>query len=128
MRAIMVAKHATPEGDAVVGSVLFGQYLRLCIAVRIETCPLALRPGGSLLRATDVPIGTAALQHGAQVEAQLFPWVGGECPPSRGRVRASRIALVAFGETLMPARDKRQVRVRDLRTRRLRGKPQSAET
>src|SRR5262249_19190026 len=33
---------------------------------------LALRPGCLLLRATDIPIGTAALQHGAQVKAQLL--------------------------------------------------------
>src|SRR5258708_3330942 len=33
---------------------------------------VAIRPGGSLLGAVDVPIGTAALQHGAQVEPQFF--------------------------------------------------------
>src|SRR5437868_11909987 len=54
------------------GSVLFGQRLRLSFSVRIETRLLALRPGCSLLRAADVPIGTAALQYGAQVEAQLL--------------------------------------------------------
>src|SRR2546421_464570 len=54
------------------GSVLFGQHLRLRFSVRPETRLLALRPGCSLLRAADVPIGTAALQHGAQVEPQLL--------------------------------------------------------
>src|SRR3989441_13310074 len=54
------------------GSVLFGQHLRLRFSVRMEVCLLTLRPGCSLLRAADVPIGTAALQHGAQVKAQLL--------------------------------------------------------
>src|SRR5437899_11495265 len=54
------------------GSVLFGERLRLRFSVRKETRLLALRPGCSLLRAADVPIGTAALQHGAQVKAQLL--------------------------------------------------------
>src|SRR5437899_9007117 len=54
------------------GSVLFGERLRLRFSVRKETRLLALCPGLSLLRAADVPIGTAALQRGAQVEAQLL--------------------------------------------------------
>src|SRR6266851_8495148 len=54
------------------GSVLFSQQLRLRFSVRRETCLLTVRPGGSLLRAADVPIGTAALQHGAQIEAQFL--------------------------------------------------------
>src|SRR5439155_12252407 len=54
------------------GSVLFGQHLRLRFSVRIEPRLLAFRPGCSLLRAADLPIGTAALQHGAQVEAQFL--------------------------------------------------------
>src|SRR3954467_12583228 len=54
------------------GSLLFGQYLSVRFSVRIEAGLVALRPGSSLLGATDVPIGTAALQHGAQVEAQLL--------------------------------------------------------
>ena len=53
-------------------SFLFGQHLRLRFSVRKETRLVALRPRGSLLRAADVPIGTAALQHRAQVEAQLL--------------------------------------------------------
>ena len=50
------------------GSVLFREHLRPRFSVRKELRLLALRPGGSLLRAADVPIGTAALQHGAQIE------------------------------------------------------------
>src|SRR4029453_14222148 len=52
--------------------VLFGQGLCLCFSVRIETRLLALRPGCSLFAAADVPVGTAALQHGAQIHAQLL--------------------------------------------------------
>src|SRR3954469_20766838 len=52
-------------------SVLFSQHLRLRFSVGIELRLVALRPRRSLLRAADVPIGTAALQDGAQVQAQL---------------------------------------------------------
>src|SRR4029453_2516290 len=54
------------------GSALFGHELRLRFPVRMETCLVALLPGCALIRAADVPIGTAALQHRAQVEAQFL--------------------------------------------------------
>src|SRR6202040_1425633 len=42
------------------------------ISVWKETRLLALRPSSSPLRTADIPIGSATLQHGAQVEAQLL--------------------------------------------------------
>src|SRR5712672_4771755 len=53
-------------------SVQLGQQLRLRLSVRPEACLVALRPGRALLRAANVPIGTAALKNGTQVQAQLL--------------------------------------------------------
>src|SRR5262245_18097971 len=55
-----------------VPSVLLGEHLRLCPSVGVESRLVSLRPGFSLLGAADVPIWATALQHRAQVEAQLF--------------------------------------------------------
>src|SRR4030095_5504740 len=52
--------------------IRFGEHLRLCFSVRIEIRLLILCPRGALLRAADVPVGAASLQHGAQVEAQFL--------------------------------------------------------
>src|SRR5205823_8525968 len=53
-------------------SFLFGEHLRVRLSVRVEIRLPVFCPGCSLLCAADVPIWTAALQRGAQVEAQLF--------------------------------------------------------
>src|SRR3954468_2654173 len=54
-------------------SVLFpGEDLRQRFSVWVECGLVALRPGRSLLGAADVPVGTAAPQHRAEVEAQLL--------------------------------------------------------
>src|SRR5450755_2328943 len=54
------------------GSLLFGQQLGLRFSVRKETHGLALCPARPLLGAADVPVGSATLQYGAQVQAQLL--------------------------------------------------------
>src|SRR5262249_541321 len=69
----------TDSSRAMVGSVLFGQHLRLRFSVRKETRLLALRPGGSLLRATDRD-GSAAARRAGQ---------GAAPPPSAGRKTSS---------------------------------------
>src|SRR5207344_2733369 len=56
-------RHNEPTLDAPSASVLIGQHLRLRLSVRIEGRLVTLRPGCPLLRAADVPIGAAALQH-----------------------------------------------------------------
>src|SRR5690348_1213011 len=64
-----------PRGPARVrthGSVLFGEYLGLRFSVRIEVRLVSSGPGSALLRALDVPIGTATPKHCAQVESKLF--------------------------------------------------------
>src|SRR5262245_9068511 len=55
-----------------VRSVLVGQHLCLRPSVGKKARLLALPPGGALLSAADVPVGTAALQDRAQVEAELL--------------------------------------------------------
>src|SRR5262249_57601669 len=69
MREAVVAVAMCPP---VPGSLLFSERLRPRFPVRMETRPVALLPGRSQLCAADVPIGAAALQHRAQIEAQLL--------------------------------------------------------
>src|SRR5262245_1360817 len=59
------------SGDP-IGSVLLREHLSLRLPVREEAGLLATGPRGPLLRAADVPVGTASLEDGAQVEAQLL--------------------------------------------------------
>src|SRR5882672_6616288 len=61
-------------------SLLLGKHARPRFPVRMERCLLAFRPGGSLLRAADVPIGTASLEDGAQVVAQFLHCRSAEKP------------------------------------------------
>src|SRR4051812_1220961 len=60
------------HGQIQSSSFLFGEYLRVGLSVRVEIRLLVICPCCSLVRAADVPVGTAALEHGTQVEAQFF--------------------------------------------------------
>src|SRR5262249_39919025 len=63
---------ATTRDARRAASLLFGQELRLCLSLRIERSLVAVRPRGARDVARDVPVGAAALQDGAEVEAQLL--------------------------------------------------------
>src|SRR3954470_19064250 len=52
--------------------VLLGEFLDVRFSMRIEARLVAFRPGGSLIGAVDTPIGTATLQHGAHIHAELL--------------------------------------------------------
>ena len=66
---VFVASTAPPGQEGTLAQLLLiAERLRLCLAIRIERRLVPSCPRVALRRAGDVPVGTAALQHGAQIE------------------------------------------------------------